>query len=133
MFKHSLKINNNIMTPKSLVNFSDNSKIEHQAWSTGPLFAGLLKRLLPPQPIVGSSFLVILAHRYIFTTLPWGRGQGSCQSQGQRVWLPLHDICFCSQGHNIAAMYLKLHVYVIIVISFQHQPKITFKSHIAYT
>ena len=34
------------------------------------------------------------------------------------------------QGKDISAMYLKLPVYVMIVISFHNQPKIPLKSHI---
>ena len=65
-----------------------------------------------------------------FTTLPCCRCRVSFQSQGQREWLPPRDISFCSLDKNIAAMYLKIPVYVIIVVSFLNQPKTSSKSYI---
>ena len=44
-----------------------------------------------------------------------------------RWWLPLGDICFCSESKDISAMHLKLHVCVIIIIlkkSKSHIPRI---------
>ena len=68
------------------------------------------------QVIVGLSFLVILARKKN-PILPWDR----LSNLGVVLlswWLPSGNICFCSLSKNIAAMYLKLPVYVTIVISF---------------